>query len=213
MIVKEIHTSFQLKAPYYTLNELTAKTKYIWLVCHGYGQLAKFFLRKFSVLDKTENFFLFPQGLSKFYLDQHSRVGATWMTKEDRLTEIENQYAYINSVIFDELGSDLTSYKINMLGFSQGVAAISRYAAYRKLPVHKLILWGGAIPPELTKEDFDFLYNESEINMVIGKSDQYYSVEAYEIEVARAKAIMGENVRFTVFDGGHEITTEQLLKL
>lgn len=211
--MKENYTSFLLKAPYYTLNELTANTKNIWLVCHGYGQLAKFFLRKFSVLDKTENFFLFPQGLSKFYLDQHSRVGATWMTKEDRLTDIQNQYSYIDSVIFDELGADLSAYKINMFGFSQGVATICRYAAYSKLPIQKLILWGGAIPPELEKKDFDFLYHESEVNMVLGNEDQYYTVEQYEKEVARARAIMGDHIQFTVFEGGHEITPEQLLKL
>jgi len=211
--MRENHTNFQLKAPYYTLNELTPQTKTVWLVCHGDGQLAKFFLRKFSVLDQSENYFLFPQGLSKFYLDNHTRVGATWMTKEDRLTDIENQYAYIDSVIFDELGPEIGQYHLNMLGFSQGVATITRYAAYKKIAFNKLILWGGGIPDELIKEDFDFLIDGMEVNMVLGDRDMYYSIEKYQREVAKAKMIMGDHVRFSTYEGGHEINTDQLLKL
>ncbi len=211
--MKENYTSFQLTAPYYTLNELTPKTKNIWLVCHGYGQLARFFLRKFGVLDKTENYFLFPQGLSKFYLENHSRVGATWMTKEDRLTDISNQYTYLDAVLFDELGPDMGQYQLNMFGFSQGVATIARYAVYRKMTFNKLILWGGALPDELVKEDFDFLDDEMEVHLVIGDNDQYYSPEKYQVEVNRSRELIGDRVKFTLFQGGHEINTDVLLKL
>lgn len=46
----EQEISFKFSARYYTLGELTANTKSIWFVIHGYGQLAKYFLPKFSGL-------------------------------------------------------------------------------------------------------------------------------------------------------------------
>ena len=82
------------------MNELTEATERIWLVFHGYGQLAEYFIKKFEDLDPTKNFIIAPQGLSKYYLQGvYGRVGASWMTKEDRLTEIANQYAYIDEVL------------------------------------------------------------------------------------------------------------------
>ena len=58
---------FKSYASYITLNKLTPKTKNIWIIFHGYGQLSKFFIRRFDILDQNENFIIAPQGLSKFY--------------------------------------------------------------------------------------------------------------------------------------------------
>ena len=211
--MREHHTQFQLKAPYYTLNELTEETKRIWLVCHGYGQLSRFFLRKFSVLDAADNYLIFPQGLSKFYLPGHQRVGATWMTKEDRLTEIDNQYAYLDQVLRDELGEDLSAYEFNFFGFSQGVATILRYAVYKKIPVKKLLLWAGGMPLELRKEDFGFLTEDSHVHILLGDQDQYYTSEAYQQQLNKAREMMGNDVQFTIFNGGHEIESDVLMQL
>lgn len=211
--MKEHYTNFQLQAPYYTLNELTPHTKTIWLVCHGYGQLARFFLRKFSVLDKAENYFIFPQGLSKFYMNNHTIVGASWMTKEDRITDIKNQYAYFDSVLYNELGTEVGKYQLNLFGFSQGVATITRYAVYKKMLFNKLILWAGGLPTELKEDDFLFLEKGMEIDILLGDSDKYYTIDEYQIQVDRAKELMGDAVRFTIFNGDHEIKVEELLKL
>lgn len=211
--MKQHYTEFQFKAPYYTKNELTGSTETIWLVCHGYGQLAKFFMRKFSVLDKEKNFFIFPQGLSKFYLDDHERVGATWMTREDRLTDIENQYTYLDQVLYNELGPDHGRYRLNLLGFSQGVATIMRYLVYKKLRFDKLILWGGGIPEELKPEDFDFLSDHATVQMVIGDQDQYYTEEAFEKQIFRAKELMGDTVRKVLYKGAHMISADLLPEL
>ena len=104
----EKHVNISIKAPYYVSNKLTDQTENIWLVCHGSGQLAMYFLKKFDGLDKEKNFIIAPQGLSKFYQENNNfsgRVGATWMTKEDRLTEIDNQQAMINSIWEREVGN------------------------------------------------------------------------------------------------------------
>ncbi len=214
MKIEERHSVFQFKAPYYTLNELTAETKTIWLVCHGYGQLSRYFLRRFNLLDPQENFLIFPQGLSKFYLDlKHDRVGATWMTKEDRLTDIDNQYAYLDHVMSDAVGADWADKPINYFGFSQGVSTISRYAAYKKKPFSKMILWGGGIPPELNKEDFSFMKDSSSVELFLGDKDEFYTEEVYLPQVNKAKDIMGPNVSFTIFDGGHQISPKLIASL
>jgi hypothetical protein len=52
----------------------------VWFVCHGYGQLAAYFIRHFAFL--TENapatVVIAPEGLSRFHLSGNGgRVGAT----------------------------------------------------------------------------------------------------------------------------------------
>ena len=77
-------------AHYYSIGELNNNTSDIWIVCHGYGQLASFFIRKFQDLDAPNRFIIAPEGFNKFYLNGYSgRVGASWMTKENREDEIE----------------------------------------------------------------------------------------------------------------------------
>jgi len=135
------------------------------------------------------------------------------MTKEDRLTEIENQYKYLDSVLHDELGDDLSRWNINLFGFSQGVSTITRYAVYRKLIFSKLILWAGAIPVELKREDFDFITEGMKVQMLLGDKDKYYTEEAYSKQVDNAKDLMGNAVHFSIFKGDHQIVVDELLKL
>ncbi|MEM6299336.1 MAG: phospholipase, partial [Bacteroidota bacterium] len=133
--MKHVQTSIQ--APYFTLNELTPKTKRIWMACHGYGQLAKYFMRRFDVLDPEENFIIVPQGLSLFYLDSHEfkyqKVGASWITREDRETALANMQVYLNAAFEQETaGFDLSDVEISLFGFSQGTAAITRWGIINK---------------------------------------------------------------------------------
>ena len=45
-VTSERSLTFQIEAPYYTQGEITERTKEIWIICHGYGQMARYFLRK-----------------------------------------------------------------------------------------------------------------------------------------------------------------------
>ena len=61
----------------------------IWFVLHGYAQLANYFIEKFRVLESKNILVVAPEGLHRFYWNGMSgRVAASWMTKEDRLTDI-----------------------------------------------------------------------------------------------------------------------------
>ena len=52
---------------YETLNQLSDKTKNIWICFHGLGYLAKYFKRYFQTLSSDENYCLILQAPSKFY--------------------------------------------------------------------------------------------------------------------------------------------------
>ena len=70
---KRIHLT--LTAPYHTYGTLSEDTKVIIIAFHGYGQLAKYFIQKFDFLNLDNNYVIAPQGLSKFYIKNHTRVG------------------------------------------------------------------------------------------------------------------------------------------
>src|SRR5690349_9000283 len=98
--------SFEFRARYFKLGEISTQTKQVWFVLHGYGQLAQYFIKKFSILQDHNICVIAPEGLSHFYLEnfqagsgrKNDRVGATWMTRENRMMDIENYVQYLNSV-------------------------------------------------------------------------------------------------------------------
>ena len=214
-IINEIHFSFTTSHPVYTLNELTGQTKNVWIVCHGYGQLARFFVKRFDVLDPTENFVIAPQGLSRFYSDgNYGRVGATWMTKEDRETDLKNQQAYFDTVFEQLFGDvDMSSKKLKLLGFSQGVTMICRLAVYKRLNFDQLILWAGSVPHEQNPQEWGFIDAAAKIDLVIGDQDQFFSEKTVELQAKKVEELLGRAPKLTVFSGKHEVTREVLAEV
>ncbi|MES2619454.1 MAG: phospholipase, partial [Bacteroidota bacterium] len=89
--MKENHIIINKTARFFTLGELNAKTKHVWIVLHGFGYDVKKFLSQFEPLLREEIFIIAPEALNRFYLKATAGlVGATWMTKEDRLNEIKD---------------------------------------------------------------------------------------------------------------------------
>src|SRR5688572_22997918 len=94
------HITTKKTARYFTLGSLDENTKDIWLVLHGYGQLAEYFIRNFKPIQHPTNFFIAPEALSRFYVNETTgRIGATWMTKEDREHEIADYLMYLDTII------------------------------------------------------------------------------------------------------------------
>ena len=84
-------------ARYYTLGTPSEAIRISGSFAMATGSWARYFLRHFSGLDDGKTVVVAPEALSRFYLNGFSgRVGATWMTKEDRLSEIEDQAYYLN---------------------------------------------------------------------------------------------------------------------
>jgi predicted esterase len=206
---REINIS--LKTKYSTYGKFSDRTEKIWFVCHGYGQLAEYFIKNFEVLDAETNYVIAPQGLSKFYLKGFTgRVGASWMTKEDRLTDIENQWTLLDTIFEKEFAEiDLTQKKVNVLGFSQGAATICRWLTFTKNKIDKLIIWAGDIPSEFYQNDRCKILP---LSFVYGKQDPFVPF----IKVEKQKESLKQyNIAFEIltFEGKHELNKDILLAL
>lgn len=199
-----------LTAPYHTYGNLTKSTATIIVAFHGYGQLAKYFIRKFDFLDESKYYVIAPQGLSKFYLKNHTRVGASWMTKENRLLDLKNQLHYVQTVFEAETQAvDWTKVRLIVLGFSQGVATTSRWITTHQIPFDKFIAYAGQIAYELTEKDFDFMKSEAEAICFLGDNDQFYNGENVPKFEAAFKTVFPKG-QFEIFEGKHEMLREVL---
>jgi len=214
-IIDEQNVTVELQAPIVTRGQLNENTKNVWIVCHGYGQLARNFVRRLDVLDSEEDFVLGLQGLSKFYVDNtFGYVGASWMTKVGREIEIENQIAYfkkaLNHVFEDR---NLEEYTLNLLGFSQGVSTICRMAAAINLQFDNLVLWAGSFPPELGKDDFNYLSQSAKAFAVVGDQDTFIKGDQVNAELKKLQETIDLHAELIRFDGGHEVDTDILKKV
>lgn len=204
--------NFPFKARYFQLGTVHSKTKNIWFVLHGYGQLAEFFIRKFKVLENDETCIIAPEGLSRFYLtDNSGRVGATWMTKENRLMDIENYIQYLNS-IYDLVLRSVNPPKITILGFSQGAATASRWTLSRQNLAQRLILWAGIFPPDLDIEKGSEILNAMDVIEVYGTTDPYLTDDKFK-EMISLNTKLKLSATVIRFEGGHEMDEKTLQQL
>ncbi len=199
---------------FFTLGQLNEKTEFIWFVLHGYGQLANYFIEKFAVISDVKNFIVAPEALNRFYLKGFSgRIGATWMTKEEREHEIHDYVKFLNSVyeqIRDNI--DLQKIKINLLGFSQGAHTAVRWLLKGNIQPENLILWSGSFPADNEIAENIDLLNATKIFMVIGNKDEFIDEKSINVEEKRLLSL-GLKYGLIPFDGGHEIEKETLLNL
>lgn len=200
-------------ARYYTLGTSSDQIKNLWIVCHGYGQLARYFLRQFRVLDDGHTLVVAPEALSRFYLEGFSgRVGATWMTKEDRLSEIEDQANYLNLLLQEQLQQLPQDVRVTVLGFSQGGATVCRWLATAQVPVHRLILWAAAFPEDIDFEAGKVAFASMSVAGVYGTQDTFVTTEILE-QKKQLVAQLGITPQIYTFEGGHTIDPETLLIL
>jgi len=214
--MQEHRVTVARSARYFTLGG--TEPREVWFACHGYGQLAARFLEKLRVLDDDGRCLVAPEGLSRFYLTEsptERRVGATWMTREDRLAEIADYVRYLDAVYDDVLGRlDRARVTVHALGFSQGAATVSRWTAMGKSPIDRVVLWGGEFPPDLdlTRADFAQRLRAARLTLVYGRSDEYITPKV----LARVTERLGAHdipYREIPFAGGHELNEGVLKQL
>ena len=211
--MEEHHLITPRTARYHTLGD-PASAKHIWIVLHGYGQLARYFLRPFVGLG-TGRLIAAPEGLSRFYSDRgHTRVGATWMTREDRDHEIVDQAEYLDRLAEHLRQQCPTGTPLSVLGFSQGVATACRWALSTTTEMEHLVLWAGTIPPEPDAAALRQDFNGMKVVLVHGDQDKLVNEEALLGNASRLREanIVHDIVRFP---GGHELdrpTLDQVLK-
>lgn len=187
----------------------------IWYVLHGYGQLAEYFLPHFAPLVKEGTLLIAPEALSKFYVNGFSgRVGASWMTKENRLDEIHDYIAYLTQLHLSILSdtSVKAGVRIKVLGFSQGAATASRWVAESGINLSDIILWGGFFPHDLNWQHFDRQGRNFNVHLVNGNQDTFITDEARE-KMQEFLALLPFTPKQWHFEGGHEIHKETLIAL
>ena len=154
-----------------------------------------------------------PEGLFRYYLQGFAgRVGATWMTKEDRVSDIDNYINYL-SAVYQEISSHLNpNVKITFFGFSQGAATISRLATMTDLEFDRLILWAGIFPPDLPPLKSTDRLKDKQCLLVYGLQDEFLT----EARIKEQESI-AEQIKITpesiTFEGQHELSDQILSEI
>lgn len=187
------------------------KAEHVWFVLHGYGQLAYFFLRKFNVLDPDHHFIVAPEGMHRFYLSGTSgRVGASWMTKEARLDDIEDNHDFLNQ-LSKQITGQYSFKKRTLLGFSQGGATASRWHQKNTFKADNFIIWACVFPPDISTSYDDEVFKSSNNYFVIGTKDEYFKENLEEIFSTYKTNIKG--IKIIDFNGPHNIDPSTLKKI
>lgn len=215
MPAQEHHLPVTRTARYFQLGGLSAATRHVWVVCHGYGQLAEYFIRHFAHLTEADPTLVVvaPEGLSRFYLQgTGGRVGATWMTREDRLTEIDDYVAYLNQLTDALLPLASPAVRVTVLGFSQGAATVSRWLAHAHFRPARLVLWAGAFPPDMALPVATELLRPLPVTLVCGTEDEFVQEEDLRTqqEQLRQLGVAADVVRF---EGRHTLNAAVLAAL
>lgn len=211
-MIRERHITVLRTARYYTLGEPGSRTTEVWFALHGYGQLAATFLSALAPLDDGSRLIVAPEALSRFYLGgvgsraaAERAVGAAWMTREDRLAEIDDQVRYLDAV-HTEVLSGLAPIipRVCVLGFSQGATTAARWLALGTARVERLILWGGELPADLDLSAHAERLARVDLTLVAGTRDDYITAKILERERRRLES-SAIPFRVVTFAGGHEI--------
>ena len=210
--MEEHHIRVRRTARYYTLAP-AQEPEEVWFVLHGYGQLARYFLRHFDAIQNGRRLIIAPEALSRYYLPGHTRVGATWMTREDRLTEIDDYLGYLDTLhdqIFERV--DRGRVTVHLLGFSQGGATAIRWATSGRVDADRLTLWASELPPDLDLAAHADTIRRSALTFVVGTEDEFLTPDS----LAGQKALLAEHsihCRLQTFPGPHKIDTDTLTLL
>ncbi len=205
--MEKIH-EFSLKANYFQIGNSKNPDR-IWLVCHGYGQLASRFIKKFNALDQKNNLIIAPEGLSHFYLEGLSgNVGASWMTKHNRELEISNQFSYLESLMISKVKS-CGANRISLLGFSQGGATICRWIAKSELIFDDLYLWATIFPPDMNADFMDKTLLGKNVKIFYGGRDPFLKEEHIQKTTALLDRV--RHLKIVKFEGDHRVIPEVLM--
>ena len=218
--VREHHLEVVRTARFYTAGPLDRAVEELWFVLHGYRQLAARFLARFQALDDGTRLIVAPEALSRFYVDLSSgrhgpeaRVGAAWMTREDREHEIVDYVRYLDGVE-GKVRSLLSAppERTVLLGFSQGCHTAARWAVLGDVRPQRLILWGDHVPPDLPEGPARERLARMRVTVVHGSEDA--SVSGLDPAARRDRlSALGLPWEHLLYRGGHDVHSGTLLEL
>jgi len=215
--VKPTFLTVPRRARYFSLGPSGTDAVELWIVLHGYAQLAERFLRWFRPIDDGKRWIVAPEALSRFYLETSIKgahgpvIGATWLTREAREADLEDHVEYLDRLAA-HLRDRAGSLPVTLLGFSQGAAMAARWIARRPVRVGRVILWGTPWPSDVEPNELGRRLEGIPVWLVTGTRDAYARPE--EIEAGAAGLTAG-GARVTVhhYPGGHRVDPAALLEI
>lgn len=219
-MTQERHITVRRTARYYLVGEMSPKVEDVWFACHGYGQLAGDFAKEFAVIEDPKRLIVVPEALSRFYVPADTgfhgpdaKIGATWMTREDREAEIADYVAYLDDLyteIMSEIGD--RQVRVTVLGFSQGGATANRWVTRGAVRTDRLLMWGCLLASDSDLNEAAAFFKSVELTLIYGTRDQFAStrmISDYE------KLLAEKAVPFQIrrFDGGHRMDRQTLKEL
>ncbi len=203
--MEEHHLKVERTARFYSNGVSANAAKHFWIACHGYAQLAGSFMKDLADLVDEETLLVAPEALNRFYTKGFSGVpGATWMTSEDRLNEIEDYVNYLDKLAFEYFTVIPHTAQRHVLGFSQGCATVCRWLTYRRPTVNHVWLCAGSLPHDLDWQAFADYLADKELHILVGNKDQFVTEEALNTVKGQLEQY---RIAFDlhVFDGGHVV--------
>ena len=217
--MQEHHLPVQRTARFHTLGPWNGAVGQLWFVLHGHSQLAAPFLQEFAALDDGTRLVIAPEALSRFYLETSvrgghgPRIGATWMTREDRHADIGDNIHYLERLAAHAVSELATRpADVRVLGFSQGGSTAARWVAAGGIRPRELVLWGSLLPEDVMLDAANPVWREVTISFVRGSEDKLIPPALLEAQFAKVQAA-GIASRVLTFEGGHRIDAETLLSL
>lgn len=200
----EHHLPVTRTARFFTRGDL-ATARSVWYACHGYGQLASAFLGYVATAAGDSRLLVAPEALSRFYHeDGRGPIGASWMTREDRENEITDYVRFLDAIEENLRPRLPADHRRFMLGFSQGVATVSRWIVRGNVSISGLILWAGTVAPDLDPALLRQRLSGKRLALVAGNKDAYVPQEWFDREAERFAAA-GADCRAFAFHGGHRL--------
>lgn len=162
----------------------------LWVGLHGYGQLAEYFVRHLLPLVSPTTRVMAPEALNRFYLEAaesraaggSQRVGATWMTREDRDHEITDYVTWLDAAVDAERARCAADVRVHVLGFSQGGTTAARWLSRGRVRAASLLLWAAQFPDDVLLPG---PFASMAIRVIAGDADVYVTPERRTMLTAR----------------------------
>ncbi len=212
----EINTAYKevnKTARYSTYGELGDNTAFFWFVLHGSNMRCEQMIYKFADFDPKRHFIVAPEALNRQYLKQFGgEAVATWMTKRDRLKEIEDFSNYLSSLYSDFEAKLPAKAKKIVLGFSQGGTTLFRWLHARKVDADSIVAYSCWIPEDINLKESKTDLGGQKIQFTYGLSDQYLTPDRIE-SVNKVIEHNALEVEFLPYEGDHRVSKDQLILL
>lgn len=194
-----------------------ASVNELWYVLHGQGMRAVSFLETARATASPSRLIVAPEALSRYYegpisSSRNTVVGASWMTRDHRETEIRDYVHYLDDLhaeMQERFGGQTPP--VTVLGFSQGGATSVRWVAEGKVKPAHLVVWASSLPP-----DVDFAANQNirapKFTYVCGTTDIYITPKLLDGQLAMLRTANLPHATES-FVGGHRLDDATLQRI